>query len=151
MCKLNFLIRFVISKTFYYSDNLKKLTQLAMLIRDAVAISETFWAAAKLDMKHLENRADNTEEVTNLLQDCKKRIDQLEINSRTQKLPDENIQLQRMQKILKKVLSLDSNKISTMESCVMEILSLENRLNVLTNAMCEQKSISRVLDFINEM
>lgn len=124
-----------------------------MLLDEVLSISEVFWAATEIDMKRLQNRPDsNSEEVNNLLIERSKRINQLENNSMSdEKVSYNNLVLIRMQKVLKKVLSLPHERISTIELCVKEVLSLKDRLDVLTRSACEQQFVSRIFDVISEV
>ena len=132
---------------------MKKLNEVSMLVGEVLSTSEVLYAASEIDMKRVQNRPDsNSEEVNNLLIERNKRISQLENNSINDgKDSYNNLVLIRMQKVLKKVLSLPHERISTIELCVKEVLSLKDRLDVLTRSACEQKFISRIFNVISEV
>ena len=132
---------------------MKKLNEVKILVGEVLSISEVLYAASEIDMKRVQNRPDsNSEEVNNLLIERNKRISQLENNSINDgKDSYNNLVLIRMQKILKKVLSLPHERISTIELCVKEVLSLKDRLDVLTRSACEQKFINRIFNVVSEV
>lgn len=123
-----------------------------MLIVEILSISEVFWSAAQIDMKRfLKNRSQMSNEETNknLFFECKKRISQLEINMMTnEKVSHTNPVLIQMQKSLRKVLSLPTERMSTIKMCINEILSLKDRLDILTKSVREQNFVTRPFDSI---
>lgn len=133
---------------------MKKLNQIKMLISEVQSIIEIFWAAGQIDMKRLKNRSDrsSTKETNHLLFECNRRIGQLENNSiEIEKSSYNNLVLIQLQKALRRVLPLSTERISSIEMCVKEILGLKDRLEVLTQSVFKQNFVVRIFDSISEV
>lgn len=137
---------------FNFSEILKKLNRAQILTDDVATIACALWTASKLDHKRLENRIDNSEEYENILHECRKRIGQLERQSKDDSKNSFNAAtLHKLQELVSKNLSLSPDKLGTVEACVGEILSDQERLKVLTQSIVEQKYHARTVNLIKDM
>jgi hypothetical protein len=128
------------------------LARAQIITDDVASISCALWAATQLDNKRLENRVDNSEETENNSYECRKRICQLERLSKSDlKNSFNETVLRSLQDTLRKHLSLNTDKLATVESCINEILSYEERLNVVTNCIVDQKYFARTTNAIKDM
>lgn len=116
------------------------------------SISCALWCASQLDSKRLENRVDNSEKAENEVYETRKRICHLErINKNNRKDSYKNFILRSLQDALRKYLSLSTEKLDTVESCIGEILRYQERLNTLTDSIVHQKYFTKTASAIKDM